>query len=418
MAGLAADAAQPQQQLRRAVGPWGSYTWGYADVGADIYVALGLVIATAAGAANFAFLFAGLIYVTVGLAYTELSAMYPLAGGGQLWVMRGLGDIFGFTAGWSVLLAFTVDIALFAYISVSYINRLLPSVVNHTPWIIFESIFLVLILLILNTVGVRESSRLNETAGAIDILAESTLIFIGFVFAFNPSFYWRQVSFFWTHFNSTQLLLGTSLAIISFVGLESISQAAQETERPTTIIPRTSVALILTILAYAIALSNLGMGMVHWQTYSPDAHQFCGHLSATACRQIHLEHENAPMIWLAQNLPTIGQFMAPVIAVLGATLLLISSNSGVYGSSRIVYSMAKNDLMPTFFERSVQIFLHGAFASRDEQCTLHIDYINYHEEKGSVAAFVGEALHGLQQFRFAFLDGGRAGGFNGADGKL
>jgi APA family basic amino acid/polyamine antiporter len=55
------------------------------------------------------------------------------------------------------------------------------------------------------------------------------------------------------------------------------------------------------------------------------------------------------MIWLAQHLPTIGVYMAPVIAVLGATLLLISSNSGVYGSSRIVYSMARNDLMPKFF---------------------------------------------------------------------
>src|SRR5579864_2952481 len=141
-----------EQKLRRAITPWGSYTWGYADVGADIYVALGLVIATAEGAANFAFLFAGLIYVTVGLAYTELSAMYPMAGGGQFWVMRGLGDIFGFTAGWSVLLAFTVDIALFAYISVSYINRLLPGPVNHLPWIIVEAIVLVLLLLTLNTV--------------------------------------------------------------------------------------------------------------------------------------------------------------------------------------------------------------------------------------------------------------------------
>src|ERR671928_703535 len=173
------EPAPTEQTLRRAVGPWGSYTWGYADVGADIYVALGLVIATAAGGANIAFLFAGLIYVTVGLAYTELSAMYPLAGGGQLWVMRGLGDIWGFTAGWSVLLAFTVDIALFAYISVSYIDRFIPQW-NHAPWIIYEGIGIVALLLVLNTVGVRESSKLNELAGGIDVLAESILIFIGF----------------------------------------------------------------------------------------------------------------------------------------------------------------------------------------------------------------------------------------------
>jgi APA family basic amino acid/polyamine antiporter len=349
------EAAPPQRdaKLHRSVGPWGSYTWGYADVGADIYVALGLVIATAAGAANIAFLFAGLIYATIGLAYTELSSMYPLSGGGQLWVQRGLGDIWGFTAGWSVLLAFTVDIALFAYIAVSYLNRLLPAEVNHLPWVIVEAIGLVLLLLVLNTIGVRESSKLNEIAGAVDILAESGLIFIGFFFAFDPAFYWHQTATFFSHFDSSRLLLGTSLAIISFVGLESISQAAQETERPTAVIPRTSIALILTILAYAIALSNLSLGMLPWQSFDPGSgcvtHFDPSHLSAAACGELHKQHESAPMIWVAQHLPTIGVFLAPVIAVLGTSLLLISSNSGVYGSSRIVYAMAKNNLMPRFF---------------------------------------------------------------------
>lgn len=41
--------------LRRDVTIWGSYTWGYADVGADIYVALGLVIGAAHGGAPLAF---------------------------------------------------------------------------------------------------------------------------------------------------------------------------------------------------------------------------------------------------------------------------------------------------------------------------------------------------------------------------
>ena len=76
-------------QLRREITTWGSFTWGYADVGADVYVALGLVLATAEGLANLAFLIAGLVYVTVGLAYTELAAAYPLAGGGQFFVLRG-----------------------------------------------------------------------------------------------------------------------------------------------------------------------------------------------------------------------------------------------------------------------------------------------------------------------------------------
>ncbi len=39
--------ANSKPELRRDVTVWGSYTWGYADVSANIYAALGLVIAAA-----------------------------------------------------------------------------------------------------------------------------------------------------------------------------------------------------------------------------------------------------------------------------------------------------------------------------------------------------------------------------------
>jgi APA family basic amino acid/polyamine antiporter len=53
--------SKDQASLRRSVTPWGSYSWGYADVGADIFVALGLVFGVAAGASNVAFMFAGFV---------------------------------------------------------------------------------------------------------------------------------------------------------------------------------------------------------------------------------------------------------------------------------------------------------------------------------------------------------------------
>ena len=61
--GVAANVQEESHGLRRAEGVWGSYTWGYADVGADVYVAPGIVMAAAQGATNVAFLFAGLVYV-------------------------------------------------------------------------------------------------------------------------------------------------------------------------------------------------------------------------------------------------------------------------------------------------------------------------------------------------------------------
>src|SRR5215470_16335942 len=89
--GAAVGIPQENLGLRRAVGVWGSYTWGYADVGADVYVALGIVMAAAQGATNVAFLFAGL----------------------------------------AVLLDFTIDIALFALASAGYLNFFFPVLSQH-----------------------------------------------------------------------------------------------------------------------------------------------------------------------------------------------------------------------------------------------------------------------------------------------
>src|SRR5579872_2736538 len=221
-----------QPSLRRSVTPWGSYSWGYADVGADIFVALGLVFGAAAGASNVAFLFAGLVYVCVGLAYTELAAAYPVAGGGQYFVTRGLGDFFGFVAGWAVLLDFTIDIVLFAWSCVGYLSHLIPILSGSVSPVVHFIAILVLIvgLAILNIIGVRESTAFQGAVSAADILSETAILFFGFVFAFDPKLLVHTMQLNWP--TTFQLMNGVSLAIISFVGLESISQAAQETRRP------------------------------------------------------------------------------------------------------------------------------------------------------------------------------------------
>ncbi len=153
------------------------------------------------------------------------------------------------------------------------------------------------------------------------------------------------------HFNwptPYQLMLGTSLAIVSFVGLESISQAAQETQRPASIIPRTSVALILTILIFALAYSNLALGLHPWHPIldaSGHPMQFWQIFPHSA------DNQGKAVALLAAQVPYYGALAALYVPVLGAVLLLISSNSGVFGSSRIAYAMSRTDLLPSIFQR-------------------------------------------------------------------
>ncbi len=333
-------------ELRRDVSVWGSYTWGYADVGADIYAALGLVIAAAQGLAPAAFVFAGLVYIMIGLAYTELASTYPVAGGGHYFTLRGLGDFWGFVAGSALLLDYTIDIALFAVASAGYMNFFSPWLFGtdigkisiavgpfadiKIVWLA-ETMLLIAFLIWINIRGVRESSLLNETLGAVDLILESSVVFFGFVLAWNPQLLLSQ----WTDALQTlpvdRFMYGSSLAIISFVGLESISQAAQETRRPATIIPRTSIALIFTVFIFAVGFSTVGLGILPWQRFA--------------------ENLGDPVAELARAIPFLGIIAGPFAAVLGATILLISANTGVMGASRLTYSMSQLHLVTRWLDK-------------------------------------------------------------------
>jgi basic amino acid/polyamine antiporter, APA family len=334
----AQEVGQESVELRRDITVWGSYMWGYADVGADIYVALGLVIAASHGAAPLAFALAGLVYIMIGLAYTELASTYPVAGGGHYYTLRGLGDFFGFVSGVALLLDYTIDVALFAVASAGYINffspylfgvnltdvaiNLGPFVNVHWVWGL-ETMTMIGVLIGLNVYGIRESSLVNEVLGGMDIVLEMSVVIFGFILAWHPELLVQQ----WvTQFPTlNEFMYGSSLAIISFVGLESISQAAQETRRPATIIPRTSLALIFTVFIFALGFSTVGLGILPWQEF-------------------HV-HEADPIAYLAQHIPLLGILAGPFAAVLGGTILFISANTGVMGSSRLAFSMSQLKLV-------------------------------------------------------------------------
>src|SRR5260370_23127995 len=116
---------------------------------------------------------------------------------------------------------------------------------------------------------------------------------------------------------------------MSFVGQESISEGSQETIEPAKVVTRTSIALILPVLLYALAFSNLSLSMLPWQSFA--------------------EHSGDPVAWLASHIPILGMIAGPYVAILGATLVLISSNAAIFGASRITYSMATFDLLPRWF---------------------------------------------------------------------
>src|SRR5438552_4663116 len=333
-------------ELRRDDSVYGSYMWGYAAVGADIYTALGIITLAALGLAPLAFLAAGIVFALVGLCYAELASAYPLAGGGQYFTLRGLGDLSGLVAGAALVLDYTIDISLFTVVAFGYFNYFLPWITFghhisdftttigpiHLAWLwLVESVVGILVLIWLNVRGIKVSTNFNEIIGTIAIVAQTIIVLAGFILVWKPELVSHE--FLFDRPSLSQFAFGSSLAIIAFVGLETISQVAQETRRPATIIPRTSIGLVISVLLFAMAFSILAIGLPN--------------LSPADFRG----HEGDPVALIAEHIPIIGVVAAPVTAVIGFLIVYISANSGVVSSSRLSYSMSQFDLLPAWFSK-------------------------------------------------------------------
>jgi len=342
--------------LKRDIGWFGSFAMGYADVGADIYVALGLVAAYAAGWAPVAFIIASVTYIATGLAYAELATAYPYAGGAHVYAMKAFNDFAGFLAGWLVMLDYTVCTALFAIATTGYLTFFFPVLalttftftilglqvaVNAIGLVAFA---IVLVLIGINIAGIKEASTLNMTMVALNIVVLSSIMVLGMLLAFNLDLFGVQISirgapdpfghiaYIWsTDYGDQNFLYAVTLAMSSFIGIESIAQAAEETKRPDRTIPRAAKMSIVSVLLFAVGLSAISLGMISWATLGANLED--------------------PVSALVQSIAGIGTTLLPIVAFTGFAICLVSSNTGVIGVSRVVFSMGNFGLLPKWFSK-------------------------------------------------------------------
>ncbi|MDH4212934.1 MAG: APC family permease [Candidatus Thorarchaeota archaeon] len=347
---------QSKVALKRDIGWFGSFAMGYADVGADIYVALGLVAAYAAGWAPVAFIIASVTYIATGLAYAELATAYPYAGGAQVYSMKAFNDFAGFLGGWLVMLDYTVCTALFAIATVGYLTFFFPVLILTTftfsllgLQIVVNAIGLVafvivLILIGINIVGIKEASTLNTTMVALNIIVLSIIMALGLLLAFNLDLFSMQITirgapdpfghiaYIWsTDYSDQNFFYAVTLAMSSFIGIESIAQAAEETKRPDRTIPRATKMSIVSVLLFAVGLSAISLGMISWSTLGASLED--------------------PISALVRSIAGVGVTLLPIVAFTGFAICLVSSNTGIIGVSRVVFSMSNFDLLPAWFSK-------------------------------------------------------------------
>jgi APA family basic amino acid/polyamine antiporter len=324
--------------LRRILGVPALYSIGYGNVGSSIYYALGITAVYALGATPIALMGAGIFFVFTAMTYAEGAALIPEAGGSSSFARRGFNEFWSFIAGWSLMLDYMVTMAISAVTVPFYLGYFFPALKESHVAGTLVGMGLMAFLMILNIVGVRETSGFNIFWVVLDLLTQGLLVVLGVVFLLNIQKLIGYVEWGgsenWPTLRS--FIYGISISMIAYTGLESVCQMAEEAREPEKMVPRSLMWAVVTVLVMYALISVVA-------------------LSAMTPRQLATEWSTDPVAGIAHHLPDIpvggvtvrlSHIMAPWVAVLAASILLIASNAGLLGISRLAFSLGQHQQLP------------------------------------------------------------------------
>ena len=319
-------------RLRRVLGVPAVFSAGYGNVGSSIYYALGIVALVAMGATPVVLGIAGILFIFTALTYAEGSAMLPEAGGSSTFARHGFNDLGGFIAGWALMLSYIVTISISAFTIPPYLGYFWEPF-KQSPLIgTASSMGIVIFLMTINVIGIKETSIINVGAAIIDITTQVSLVIIGFILLFNPLVLFHRIFDNWP--TADNLILGIALASIAYTGIETMSQMAEETRQPEKRVPRALIMMIATVLVIFAGISLVS-------------------LSAMTPQELASEWSRDPVAGIAASLPIelIRNVLKPLIAILAGTILLIATNAGLIGISRLAFSLGVHKLAPPALSR-------------------------------------------------------------------
>jgi putrescine importer len=259
------------------------------------------------------------------ISYGRMARAYPSAGSAFTYVGQEINPALGFITGWSMVMDYMLN-PMICVIWISQQAHVFAPAIPYWAWAIFFAI----VFTCLNILGIRTSAKIN-TGLAIGMGVVIAIFFTTaarFIFStphdglgfFTRPFYDPST------FNLANVLGGTSIAVLTYIGFDGISTLSEEAENP-----RRNI-LLATVLTCVVI----------------------GILSA-------FEVYAAQLVWPAsQAFPDVttaftfvaGRAWAPMFAIVGFTLVVANFGSGMgaqLGAARLLFGMGRSNALPKSF---------------------------------------------------------------------
>ncbi len=313
---------QKNRKLKCSIGLWSAVAINVgAIIGGGIFVVTGIVAGYAGSALIVSMVIAGIIAFITAWSFAKLTTWQPVEGGVYEYGRQLVSPYAGFLAGWMWLIANTFTGAAVSLGFAYYLRSAFPSL----PTSIVAAV-LCLGFTGLNLVGARESTRVNNVLVTIKLAALAFFVAFG-VLHINTGNFSPFVPL------SSGVLYGTFFIFFAYGGFARVSVVAEEVKDAKRNVPR---AMLL----------SLGISMV--------VYILVGLVAVGLLGSVGLAASSSP---LSAAIGTTGNSLAiQIIAVGGLVATASVLLTAILGVSRMAYSMARRNDLPSALAR-----LHSKF---------------------------------------------------------
>jgi urea carboxylase system permease len=331
------------QDLHRSIGTYASFAAGFSFVS---------ILTTVFQLFGFGFSFAGPFFfwtwpavflgqLMVALCFAELAGRYPLSGAIYQWARRLGGDVIGWFAGWTMIIAQIVTVAAAAIA----MQAVLPAIwsgfqiVGGDPSIASLSgatnaIVLGLMLLIVTTLINSVAVRVMAVVNAVGVTAELIGVVLLIIALFSTSVRGPGIVLDTSGVTSFGALLAAALmAGYVLVGFDSAGELAEETHNPRRTTPKT--------ILRALIVSGIGGGLI-----------LLGALMASPTLDDQLSSGGLAYVVTSR----LGDFWGRVLladVVLAAFVCTLAIQTA---TTRMIFSMSRDEVLP--FSRQLRKVSH------------------------------------------------------------
>ncbi|MEV5116746.1 amino acid permease [Peribacillus frigoritolerans] len=297
-------------------------------IGAGLFVGSGPLINMAGPGSIFSYALAGLLVILVMRMLGEMSTANPSSGSFSTYAREAIGPWAGYTIGWLYWFFWVIAIAVEAIAGATIIQYWFPSLPS---WSV--SLMLTFLLTLTNIYSVKSFGEFEYWLSMIKVVSIVLFLILGgaIIFGFIPgiespgtSNLLHRGGFLPSGISS--VFIGVALVMFSFMGSEIVATAAGETSHPEKAMRVATNTVIYRILTFYLGSILIIVTILPWNSSSLMKSPFVSVLELL-------------------NIPAAAQIMNFLLL----TAVLSCLNSGIYTSSRMLFSMAKNGDAPQMF---------------------------------------------------------------------